>query len=534
MKPFVRIFLVVLVISGTVVYNWELINLRFEEIGYLLGSIASKDDASNTFGIVAKYELIKRRMTQGEEKVADYALEARIQALTSRDQQKAAHKKPSLVSTYLRSSVRLLVNGTRLLLGKPIVNTKKDDKIIEVLEFGYFWERTRKYDEAIKIYDNVVKTGGVDPAIKAAVLVHKAFCLSMQGNYSGSKVIYEQVINLYPNTEAGILAWKLLDFIEEMERHRQTIEGTDISGIEKAKQFYLFMDYRNAIKNLSLFLRTGPSRELVCEARYFKGRSHEELGETEDAIREYQDVVRTCPNSQWGKETNRRLLMLGEFYEQRQGIADEAKRQLEAYQDEVFLSSVGQYSRLVARGTLRGEILKDGKNSDYAIQDSLLNAILDMGELDLTGSHDAAVRQKKIDSLRAVIVERGAVRKEDTTFAPDITVLVMQNPARRPSIIKSVIDGNSNELRYIYTKYLRGNQQFGGRMVVEIKINANGRVGGATVAASTMNNREFEKEVIKAIIQWRFQPIADSVGTLSIKYPFEFSEDDMVGDPATR
>ena len=36
---------------------------------------------SNTFGIVAKYELIKHRIAYGEENVTSYELEAKIQAL---------------------------------------------------------------------------------------------------------------------------------------------------------------------------------------------------------------------------------------------------------------------------------------------------------------------------------------------------------------------------------------------------------------------------------------------------------------------
>ena len=62
------------------------------------------------------------------------------------------------------------------------------------------------------------------------------------------------MIAKFPNTEAGILAWKLIDFINSLEKERSNLEHANISEMERAKQFYLLMDFRNSIKNFSLFL----------------------------------------------------------------------------------------------------------------------------------------------------------------------------------------------------------------------------------------------------------------------------------------
>lgn len=525
MKTFLKAFAIVLLVSATVLYNLGLIDIRFEEIRYLLGSIASQEETSNTFGIVAKYELIKRRMTEGEDNASNYELEAKIQALTSSENPK--QKKSTWNLRFYKAPIRFVVNATRALLGKNIINPKEDDKVINVLEIGYFWERNRKYNEAIKIYDDVIKTPGVNQDMKAAVMVHKAFCVSMLGNYTESKSIYEQVISRYPNTEAGVLSWKLLDFIQSMESGRNALEQKTLSEFEKARQFYLLMDFRNAIKNFSIFLGGKPSPEMVCEARFYKGRAHEELGEGEEAITEYREVIRSDKTKVWGKQANRRLLMLGQFYDQKKNISDEAQRQLEAYQDQVFLGNIQQYSKLVSHSSLRSELMKDGKeDAASAIKDSLLNSVLNIGNLDLTGEKTAAAQQKQLDSVRTALIEKGAMSQSDMAELKRWQN-VTSNPYRRPGVLKGAIDGYQNELKYLYNKRLRSGVKLYGKMLVEIKIEANGTVGKVSILQSNMGDQQFEQSVTERILTWKFQGVPDTIGELSIKYPFEFSEDDL-------
>jgi TonB family protein len=525
MKTFFRLFAIALLVGATVLYNMGLIDIRFEEIRYLLGSIASQEETSNTFGIVAKYELIKRRMTQGEDNASNYELEARIQALTSSETN--VQKKSDWNLRFYKAPIRFVVNATRLLLGKNIINPREDDKIINVLEIGYFWERNRKFNEAIKIYDDVMKTPGINQDMKAAVLVHKAFCVSMLGNYNDAKSIYEQVISLYPNTEAGVLSWKLLDFIQSMESGRVALEQKTLTEFEKAKQFYLLMDFRNAIKNYSLFLGNKPSPDMVGEARFYKGRAHEELGESEEAIAEYREVIRVDKTKVWGKQANRRLLMIGQFYDQKKNIADEAKRQLEAYQDQVFLNNIQQYSKLVTQNSLRNELMKDGKQEPaQAIKDSMLNSVLNIGNLDLTGEKTAAAQQQKLDSIRTALIEKGAMSQSDMEQLKHWQNIT-RNPYRRPAVLKSTIDGYSNELKYLYNKRLRSGVKLYGKLLVEIKIKPSGSVGNVAILQSDMGDQQFEQSVIQRILTWKFKPVADTVGELSIKYPFEFAEEEQ-------
>lgn len=522
MKTLIKLLLVLLFLGLTVLYNIGLIDIRLEEVKYLLGTIAAKEDASNTFGIVAKYELIKRRMLYGEENVTNYELEARVQALTSAKQLNE-HQNSWTVKAY-RVPVRLVLNFIRVLQGKKIINPKEDDKIFAILEIAYFYERNRKFTEALKSYEQILANTTLSPDIRAAVMVHKAFCLSMLSDYSKSKKVYEEVIAMFPNTEAGILSWKLLDFIQSIEREREKLRKTAMSEMEKAKQFYMLMDFRNAIKNLSVFIGKNPKSDALAEARFFKGRSHEELGEIEEAILEYRRIIQTDKSKIWARQANRRMLMLGSFYEQQKQIAEEAKRQLEAYKDQTFLSNIEKYSYMVSQTSIKGEMLKDEDKeiAQAPSDDSLLNIINKIGNLDLSG--EKKKEKKKIEQTRRELLKQGKLNAAEIKELQRRQNLA-QNPYRRPEALKRVIDDNSGELRYIYNKKLRSGIKISGKLLVEIHIQSTGIVDRARVIQSSIGDNDFEREITQRILSWRFNAVADTLGDLTVNYPFEFFEE---------
>jgi TonB family protein len=525
MKTAIRILLFTLLLGMTVYFNIGLVDIRVDEIRYLLGKIASQQDVTNTFGIIAKYELIKRRMLYGEENITNYELEAKIQALTSGDQ--LEQEQNTWQIKLYRIPVRMMLNSIRFLLGKEIISPREDDKILHVLEIAYFWERNRNYNEATKLYNDVLTTRGLTNEIRAAVMVHKAFCLSMNGEYEASKLIYEAVINSYPNTEAGVLSWKLLDFIQSMEKERTNLDQTKLNDLDKAKQFYLLMDFRNAVKNFSIFLEKIPVPTMAAEARFYKGRSHEELGEAEDAMAEYREVMRIDSSKVWARQANRRMLMLGEFYSQKKQVADEARKQLTAYQDQVFMNNVDKYKSMVSNSSLRDELMKEPKQAQAKrnrADDSLLSLINSIGDLDLTGEKEAKKHFEEIAKAQQELIASGRLSPAEMKEIQRRQSLA-QSPFRRPSLLKKVIDENSSELRYIYNKRLRAGVSLSGKMLVEIRIAANGSVTSAKVINSSMGDQTFEQEVMQKILTWRFAGIQEELGELTVNYPFEFTQE---------
>lgn len=511
---------VLILLGFTILFNIVLVDIRFGEINYLLGKIASRDRISNTFSIVAKYELIKRRMLFGEDQNSDYELEAKIQALTSGNQ--FENQRIPIEKKIYQIPIRLTLNTIRLLLGKSIINTKEDDKVLEVLEIAYFLERNRKYKEALNLYDEVLSTSSITPRLQAAILVHKAYCFSMISNYDKAKQIYEIVISNYPETDEGILSWKLLDFIQSMENERKKLEKTRLPKIEKARQFYLLMDFRNAIKNYSMFLENGKVRkDLTSEARYFKGRAHEELGENEDAMMEYRIVMKIDKTEKWAKQANRRMLMLGEFYNQHKQIAEEARRKLEAYQDKIFAESVDKYKGFLTRSSIKAELLsKVGVNDFVAIpNDSILKMIDQIGNME---SSEETVTVMRSEQRNNKVLPKQSTISDSQMRELERKKLLVQNPYRKPEALKQVIDERKNELRYVYNKRLRAGIKISGKMVVKIRIRPDGGIENAEILQSNLGDQKFEHEIVQRIHNWKFKAVPDSLGELTVNYPFEF------------
>lgn len=518
-----QIVILPIILILTVVFNMGLIDIRFEEINYLLGKVAFDKEASNAVGILAKYELIKRRMKYGEDNTDTYELEARILAITSGDQFSSSEENIYIKKKYL-IPIRIFLNSIRFLLGKEFINPKEDNKIFKVIEIGYFWERNRKYSEAVTIYDDILAMSDLSDDIRSIVLIHKAFCHSMMSEYDEAKKLYELVINLYPKTEPGVLSWKLLEFIQSIEDKREVVKKKNLSDFEKAKQYYLLMDYRNSIKYFSIFLQDNDDNKKFPEARYFKGRSHEELGESDEAVMEYRYTMKIDKNIIWARESNRRMLMLGEFYNYQSKMASEAKKQLAAYKDDSFIGAVDKYQSMLSEGSVRKELMAKYGNKNENDNDAM-NLLDDIDNLELGEvKNESEISSRTIKNRREKLIEGGTQSPKEIRELARKKALA-GNPFRRPSYIQRTIDGNANQLKYIYNKKLRKGIKLSGKMLVEIDILSNGKISSTKILTSNIGDSQFEKDVLKKISTWRFRKVTDSLGSLSIRYPFEFNEE---------
>ncbi|MDD5674303.1 MAG: TonB family protein, partial [Chitinivibrionales bacterium] len=142
---------------------------------------------------------------------------------------------------------------------------------------------------------------------------------------------------------------------------------------------------------------------------------------------------------------------------------------------------------------------------------------------DLTGEK-TQMQRAEIDRINNELQAQG---KLSSVQADEIRrkLSLSENPFRRPSFLKKVIDDNSSQLKYLYNKRLRSGVKLNGKMWVEMKITAAGKVAAASVVSSSLGDALFEKEVVNSILAWQFKPVTDSLGDLTIKCPFDFSED---------
>jgi len=92
--------------------------------------------------------------------------------------------------------------------------------------------------------------------------------------------------------------------------------------------------------------------------------------------------------------------------------------------------------------------------------------------------------------------------------------------ARTDESLRQALAENMGRLQYLYNKYLKTNPEIGGKVEVEVAINADGTVANAAVLASEIGLEDFQREIIAAIRRWRYETIIQ--GQVKVVYPIIF------------
>jgi len=93
---------------------------------------------------------------------------------------------------------------------------------------------------------------------------------------------------------------------------------------------------------------------------------------------------------------------------------------------------------------------------------------------------------------------------------------------RSEDSVRKVLRRYTGRLTYIYNKYLKHNPDLRGKMVVEVAIAADGSVARATLLTSSMQNADFEREILNFVRRWKYDPI--DRGEVTVTYPLFFSK----------
>ncbi len=529
MKRFLYIvypFLLIIVLALlSFIFNYTIIDVRIDDLDTMLKKTAEAQDKNNALGILAKYDLVDRRIKRGRESSEDYMMEGRVQAIIAENW--VDDKKTSIRKKVLKKPVRVVLNIIRLILGKETQKEEKNNtKFEHTLGVGYYWERTRNYDNAAKEFKKLLEYESLDAGSMQTVMLHLGFCASMLGKYDDAIKIYENIIKLYPESDVSVTVWKLIDYVINIKDKLKQMKSTGVSGIEKGKRLYLLTSYRDAIAVFSRYLGSRGRSSKFSEARFFKGRSHEELGEINNALYEYRKIISKYPRSKWAKEANRRIFILGEFYEKDKKLSKSATKRIMAYRDDSFFGELKEYSsRMENSGKekeIRERMLKKGYSNTESEADQNIEKMLDDITIDLTGEE----AHKKVIENEIKSVKRERKTKKVSVQTLTRKRMAMGHPFRAPLAIKRVVTRNLDGLQYIYNKALKKGKEFSGNITINFVILANGKVGKVRIISSTTNNKTFNKNVIKRIKTWTFMPVPKDIGSVSINYPFVFSRKD--------
>jgi TonB family protein len=94
---------------------------------------------------------------------------------------------------------------------------------------------------------------------------------------------------------------------------------------------------------------------------------------------------------------------------------------------------------------------------------------------------------------------------------------------RSKADIMRVVRARTPGLRYIFTKYLKTQEGFGGKIAFRFVIAPSGSVVSLDIVSSTTGSSDFDQEVRGKVKEWNFGP-APNAGNTTVTLPFTFSE----------
>ena len=95
-----------------------------------------------------------------------------------------------------------------------------------------------------------------------------------------------------------------------------------------------------------------------------------------------------------------------------------------------------------------------------------------------------------------------------------------ESSARAAEDLKLVFDQNKSQLHTLYNRERRRHPGLKGRIVLELTIDAEGKVVAVTIVSSELGNEALERRLVARIKQFEFGP--SPLGTVTVTYPIEF------------
>lgn len=105
-----------------------------------------------------------------------------------------------------------------------------------------------------------------------------------------------------------------------------------------------------------------------------------------------------------------------------------------------------------------------------------------------------------------------------------------ENPNKELSIsagltqqqVNTVVQGNSQEIRQCYEKFLKKKKTASGQVTLKLIIDANGRVASAKISDAKVGDKKMKQCIVKNIKRWTF-PKPREVDSVNITYPIVLS-----------
>ena len=175
---------------------------------------------------------------------------------------------------------------------------------------------------------------------------------------------------------------------------------------------------------------------------------------------------------------------------------------------------------------LSGKVNAAGKGSQQTatVNKGLLMAEAGKGGVSVDGSQYTTIGSKttltsqQIAQVKANLVTGNAATKTDAASASGGRS--KSGSIRTDEEITIVFDQNKSKLYSLYSRARRANPGLKGKIVLEITIEASGKVSQVRIKSSELNDSDLESSIISRIKQFEFGE--RSVEPVTVTYPIEF------------
>ncbi len=508
-QPFVFILILLFLSLYT---NDAIIRYRMLEYDRGMEELSRNQNHNHSLTMLARFEMIEQRTDLPD--VDESLLEMKLQAFST-DYLVGEERIESLQHIVIGK----VINFVRWLLGKENRIIHLPQASIRELELAYAYERGRKYEQALEIYERVRGQVTGNSGLHATMLLHMGFCKSMLGDHSGAVEELRKVHSVASGSRESGVATQLIARILSLQDRIKVAQTRNLGPFQAAREMYRLANYLEAIRMLGEFvIDPQGDKGNTLEAMYLLGRSQEELGREEEALGQYRQIMARHPASQWAKRANRRMYLMGRLYSNDTAMVQTAMKRVEEYEDFSFINQLKnihlpEKRAVTARVAGWSDSLADGMP---AAGTSNFDAV-DIS--DLRGVKEAGGRS--LDAEALVVGLKGPETMAQVKTAKPKAVLKVADPLRRDAV-QSTIQGNRRELEFIYQTWLRKGEVFEGNLTIRIIIQPSGEVRDARIVTerSTVTQPVFIAEILRNVKKWRFRPF--SGGDLPVSFPVQF------------
>lgn len=307
------ILVLIIGIGGLMIKKF--VDVRLGEVNSNLSLVSRAFEGNRSLHILVKYFMILQKSDRNEENTQDYMQEAALQLNINTEianQQNNQTEEELTIWGMLDKGLEIvaqsLINVVRFVMMKEkedTLSTLYDD---ERLQEAYIKERRRKFEQALSIYEDLLKSDEMRD-LTSYLLVHIGFCQAQLSKYDEAIASLQQVVDKYPGTEDAKVSEKLLNILTGLKEQYEMLEDSDLDELEKAKRYYFLGNYSTTITLLEEYLRNNADTE---EARFYLARAKEEIGSTQEALDIYTELARGT--SEYSVNALNRIALTGTIY----------------------------------------------------------------------------------------------------------------------------------------------------------------------------------------------------------------------------